>query len=97
MPTVDVYNLAREKVGSLELSDEVFDTEVKEHLFYEVVKAQLASRRSGTASAKERAAVRGSSKKIYRQKGTQILFRAFHHHPRHPRLSFFTLWGINYH
>jgi large subunit ribosomal protein L4 len=70
MPTVDVYNLAREKVGSLELSDEVFDTEVKEHLFYEVVKAQLASRRSGTASAKERAAVRGSSKKIYRQKGT---------------------------
>lgn len=70
MPTVDVYNLAREKVGSLELSDEVFATEVKEHLFYEVVKAQLASRRSGTASAKERAAVRGSTKKIYRQKGT---------------------------
>jgi large subunit ribosomal protein L4 len=70
MPTVDVYNLAHEKVGSLELSDEVFDTEVKEHLFYEVVKAQLASRRSGTAAAKERSGVRGSSKKIYRQKGT---------------------------
>jgi len=70
MPTVDVYNLAHEKVGSLELSDEVFAAEVKEHLFYEVVKAQLASRRSGTATAKERAAVRGSSKKIYRQKGT---------------------------
>jgi len=70
MPTVDVYNLANEKVGSLELSDEVFAAEVKEHLFYEVVKAQLASRRSGTATAKERAAVRGSSKKIYRQKGT---------------------------
>lgn len=70
MPTVDVYNLAREKVGSLDLSDDVFATEVKEQLFYEVVKAQLASRRAGTAAAKERAAVRGSTKKVYRQKGT---------------------------
>jgi len=70
MPTVDVYNLAREKVDSLELSDEVFAAVVNENLFYEVVKAQLASRRSGTACAKERSGVRGSSKKIYRQKGT---------------------------
>jgi large subunit ribosomal protein L4 len=70
MPKVDVYNLKREKVGDLELSDEVFGAEVKEQLFYEVVKAQLASKRSGTASAKERTAVSGSSKKLYRQKGT---------------------------
>jgi len=70
MPKVDVFNLKREKVGELELSDEVFGTEVKEQLFYEIVKAQLASRRAGTAAAKERSAVSGSSKKIYRQKGT---------------------------
>ena len=70
MPTLDVYNLSHEKVGTLELSDEVFGAEVKEHLFYEVVKAQLASRRAGTAAAKERAAVSGSTKKLYRQKGT---------------------------
>jgi large subunit ribosomal protein L4 len=70
MPKVDVYNLKHEKVGDLELSDEVFAADVKEQLFYEVVKAQLASRRSGTASAKERSAVSGSSKKLYRQKGT---------------------------
>ena len=70
MPKVDVFNLKREKVGELDLSDDVFGTEVKEQLFYEVVKAQLASRRAGTAAAKERAAVSGSSKKIYRQKGT---------------------------
>lgn len=70
MPKVDVFNLKREKVGELDLSDDVFGTEVKEQLFYEIVKAQLASRRAGTASAKERAAVSGSSKKIYRQKGT---------------------------
>ncbi len=70
MATIDVFNLKREKVGSLTLADEVFATEVKEHLFYEVVKAQLASKRQGTASAKERSAVSGSTKKMYKQKGT---------------------------
>ncbi|WP_437486973.1 50S ribosomal protein L4 [Sorangium sp. So ce1014] len=80
---VTVYNLKREQVGELDLSDEVFGTEVKEHLFYEVVKAQLASRRSGTKATKERSAVSGSSKKLYRQKGTgrarQGSIRAPHH------------------
>ena len=70
MPTVDVYNLKREKVGELLLADEVFGAEVKEHLFHEVVVSQLASRRAGTKAGKERSAVRGSSKKIYKQKGT---------------------------
>ena len=70
MATFDVYNLKREKVGSLNLSDEVFGVEPQEHLFYEVVKAQLASRRQGTASAKNRSAVSGSTKKVYKQKGT---------------------------
>jgi large subunit ribosomal protein L4 len=95
MPKVDVFNLKREKVGEIELSDEVFGAEVKEQLFYEVVKAQLASRRQGTEAAKERAAVSGSSKKLYRQKGTgrarQGSIRAPHHvgggqaHPPRPR------------
>ena len=67
---VTVYNQKREEVGSIELSDEVFGTEVKEQLFYEVVKAQLASRRAGTKATKERSAVAGSSKKLFRQKGT---------------------------
>jgi len=70
MAKVDVFNLKREKVGELELSDEVFATEVKEHLFHDVVTAQLASRRAGTKAGKERAGVAGSSKKIYKQKGT---------------------------
>ena len=70
MPKVDVFNLKREKVGEIDLSDEVFGAEVKEQLFYEVVKAQLASRRAGTAAAKERAVVSGTSKKMYKQKGT---------------------------
>jgi large subunit ribosomal protein L4 len=70
MAKVDVYNLKREKVGSVDLADEVFATDVKEQLFHEVVVAQLASRRAGTHAAKERSAVAGSSKKIYKQKGT---------------------------
>jgi large subunit ribosomal protein L4 len=70
MAKLDIFNLKREKVGELELSDEVFGAEVKEHLFHEVVTAQLASRRAGTRAAKERAAVRGSTKKLYKQKGT---------------------------
>lgn len=70
MAKVDVFNLNREKVGELELSDEVFAAEIREHLFQEVVTAQLASRRAGTRAGKERAAVQGSSKKIYKQKGT---------------------------
>jgi large subunit ribosomal protein L4 len=78
-----VYNLKRESVGEIDLSDEVFGAEVKEHLFYEVVKAQLASRRSGTKATKERSAVSGSTKKLYRQKGTgnarQGSLRAPHH------------------
>ena len=67
---LDVFNLKREKVGSMELSDQVFATEVKEQLFYEVVKAQLASRRAGTHKGKTRSEVSGSSKKIFKQKGT---------------------------
>jgi large subunit ribosomal protein L4 len=70
MAKLDVFNMKREKVGSLELSDEVFGAEVREHLFYEVVKAQLASQRQGTAAAKNRSAVSGSTKKLYKQKGT---------------------------
>ncbi len=70
MAKVAVYNLKREKVGEIELADEVFGAEVREHLFHEVVNAQLASRRAGTRAGKERAAVQGSSKKLYKQKGT---------------------------
>lgn len=80
---ITIFNLKRESVGELELSDDVFASEVKEPLLYEVVKAQLASRRSGTKATKERSAVAGSSKKIYKQKGTgrarQGSIRAPHH------------------
>lgn len=70
MAKIPVYNLRRESVGELDLSDDVFGREVNEGLLYDVVKAQLASRRSGTAKTKNRAEVSGTTKKIYKQKGT---------------------------
>jgi large subunit ribosomal protein L4 len=70
MATLPVYNLQREEVGSIEVSDDVFAGEVKRHLFYEVIKWQLAKRRAGTASTKGRSEVSGGGAKPYRQKGT---------------------------
>ncbi len=70
MAQFTVYNMKREPVGEVELPDTVFGTEVKEHLFWEVVRWQLAKRRAGTAKTKERSEVRGGGRKPYRQKGT---------------------------
>ncbi len=66
----NVVNIKKENVGTVELKDSIFNTEVKEHTVWEVVKWQLASRRAGTASTKTRAEVRGSRRKILPQKGT---------------------------
>lgn len=70
MAKIPVYNLKRESVGEIDLADSVFGREINEDLLYEVVKAQLASRRQGTASTKGRSEVNGTTKKIYKQKGT---------------------------
>lgn len=70
MPVVDLYNSAREKLGTVELDERVFSADVKEHLFHMVVRHQLAARRSGTHATKQRAMVAGGGKKPWRQKGT---------------------------
>ncbi len=70
MAKFDVYDLSKKKVGEIELKDEVFASEVNEHLFYEVVKAKLASDRSGTHAVKNRSLVSGGGKKPWRQKHT---------------------------
>ena len=70
MAKVKVYNLKRESVGELELADDVFGADVNEALIYDVLKAQLASRRAGSASTKTRSDVSGSTRKLLRQKGT---------------------------
>ncbi len=70
MAKFDVYSLDRKKVGEIELADAVFAAPVNEHLFYEVVKARLASDRSGTHAVKNRSLVSGGGKKPWRQKHT---------------------------
>ena len=70
MAKVSVYNLKRENVGELDLNDTVFGAEVNEALMHDVLKAQLASKRAGTAKTKVRSEVSGAARKLYRQKGT---------------------------
>jgi large subunit ribosomal protein L4 len=70
MPVVDVLDLNNEKVGQLELAEEVFGAEVNEALIYESVRHYLASQRGGNAKTKTRHEVSGSGKKLWRQKGT---------------------------
>jgi len=70
MPKLDVKNISGQSVGSIDLDETVFGAEIHEHLLWEVVKWQLAKRRAGTASTKRLGEVRGSSKKVWKQKGT---------------------------
>lgn len=70
MATVDVINIKGDKVSQAELPDEIFNVPVNGPVLHQVVKAQLAARRSGTACVKNRSDVTGSSRKLYRQKGT---------------------------
>ena len=70
MPTVDVVDLNNEKVGEVELADEVFGAEVNEALLYEAVNQYTAGLRAGTHKTKVRSEVAGSGKKLWKQKGT---------------------------
>ena len=70
MPKVKVHNLSGNAVGEIELSDAVFDATVNEAVLYDVLKAQLASKRKGAASAQTRAEVTATKRKMYKQKGT---------------------------
>ena len=70
MAVLDVYDQEKKKVAETNLDDRVFGARVDQHLFYEVVKMQLANRRGGNASTKTRSEVSGGGRKPWRQKGT---------------------------
>lgn len=70
MATFDVYNLEKQKVGTIDLADSVFATEVNENLIYEVAKMQQINRRRGTVGVKNRSLVSGGGRKPWKQKGT---------------------------
>jgi len=66
-----VYNIQGKETGkSVTLADSVFGIEPNDHAIYLDVKQHLANRRQGTHSARERSEVRGSTRKVKRQKGT---------------------------
>src|SRR6266545_2578197 len=67
---LDVVNDNNEKVGALDLNDEVFGARVNTELIWESVVHANAAERQGTHATKNRALVSGSGKKPWRQKGT---------------------------
>ena len=70
MPKVDLYNINGEVVGNIELSDNIFGTEVNKDALHIAVVNQLANKRQGTQSTKTKSEVRGGGIKPWRQKGT---------------------------
>jgi large subunit ribosomal protein L4 len=70
MPTIDIVDLNRRKVGAAELRPEVFGVEVNAPVLHEVVVMQEANLRQGTASTKTRSMVSGTGRKPYKQKHT---------------------------
>ncbi|MCX6542900.1 MAG: 50S ribosomal protein L4 [Acidobacteria bacterium] len=68
--TLDIVNAQNEKIGSLELRDELFGGRVKGDLIWQSVVRENASKRRGTHATKTRAMVSGTGKKPYKQKGT---------------------------
>lgn len=70
MAVLNVYNLAGEQTGTVEVNDAVFGIEPNKVVLHEVLTAELAAARQGTASTKTRAMVRGGGRKPFKQKGT---------------------------
>lgn len=70
MAATDVKNINGDTVSERELPDGIFDVPVKKSVLHAVIRMQMSARRSGTASTKTRSAVKGSSSKLFRQKGT---------------------------
>ena len=70
MPSVKLYDMKAKEVGTLELSDALFNTEYNESVIHQAVVTRLANERQGTKSTLTRSEVRGGGAKPWRQKGT---------------------------
>lgn len=84
MPTLDLLNQEKKKVGTITLRDDVFAVQVNVPLVHQVLKAQLAGRRQGTAKTKTKSEVRGGGRKPFRQKGTGNARQGSSRSPLHP-------------
>ena len=70
MTLIDVHNIKGEKIHERDIKDEIFTVSVKKDIIHQVIRGQMASSRSGSASTKNRSKVKASSRKLWRQKGT---------------------------
>lgn len=70
MPVLDLYNMLGDKIGTETANDSVFGLEPNQSVLHEVLVAELAEARQGTAATKTRAMVRGGGRKPFKQKGT---------------------------
>jgi large subunit ribosomal protein L4 len=70
MAVIEVHNIEGKSVAQVDLPDAVFNVPVKTHVLHEVVTMQLAQRRSANPKVKHRGDVAGSTRKLYKQKGT---------------------------
>ncbi|WP_297965188.1 50S ribosomal protein L4 [uncultured Anaerovibrio sp.] len=70
MPTVAIYDIANNKVGDLELNENIFGVEMNAGLVHQAVVMQLAAQRHGNHATKTRSMVRGGGRKPWKQKGT---------------------------
>lgn len=70
MPVLNMYKLDGSQAGTVEVNNEIFGIEPNKHVMHEVLVAELAEARQGSASTKTRAEVRGGGRKPFRQKGT---------------------------
>ena len=70
MPVLNIYKLDGSQAGTVEVNNDIFGIEPNKHVMHEVLVAELAEARQGSASTKTRAEVRGGGRKPFRQKGT---------------------------
>jgi large subunit ribosomal protein L4 len=70
MAVLNVQNINGEIISEVEVSDDIFCVPIKPEVLHQVVTMQLANRRSGSAKVKHRSDVKGSGRKLFRQKGT---------------------------
>ena len=70
MPSLNVYNTKAKKIGRVQLPKEIFEAKINKILMAQAVRVYLANQRKARAKTKDRSQVRGSGRKIYRQKGT---------------------------
>jgi large subunit ribosomal protein L4 len=84
MVTIDMFDFKKNKIGAIELSDDVFNVDIKDYLIHEAVRVQLINRRAGTVAVKNRSEVAGSGKKPFKQKGTGQARQGCRRAPQYP-------------